>query len=51
MRKLPKRYRYIDTKAILLPELERGEKDIYFMDDSHWSPKAAKKIFETERFD
>jgi hypothetical protein len=51
MRKLPKRYRYIDTKAILLPELERGEKDIYFIDDSHWHPKAAKKIFETVRFE
>ncbi|HLO15283.1 MAG TPA: hypothetical protein VK206_10665 [Anaerolineales bacterium] len=50
MRKLPKRYQYVDTKAILLPELERGVKDLYFMDDSHWHPKAAKKIFETVRF-
>ena len=51
IRKLPKRYQFIDTKAILLPELERGEKDLYFMDDTHWNPKAAKKIFETIRFD
>ena len=51
IRKLPKRYQFIDTKAILLPELQRGEKDLYFMDDTHWNPKAAKKIFETVRFE
>lgn len=50
LRKLPKRYRLIDTKAILGEELRKGEKDIFYADDTHWSWKAAKKIFETTRF-
>ncbi|MDD2321366.1 MAG: hypothetical protein PHO83_15080 [Geobacteraceae bacterium] len=50
LRKLPKRYTLIDTKAILLPELKRGTKDIFYPDDTHWSWKASEKIFETVRF-
>ncbi len=50
LRKLPKRYTLIDTKEILLPELEKGEKDVYYPDDTHWSWKASKKIFETVKF-
>jgi SGNH hydrolase-like domain, acetyltransferase AlgX len=50
LRKLPRRYRFIDTKAILEQELKRGELDIFYADDSHWSWKAPQKIFETERF-
>lgn len=50
LRKLPKRYQYVDTKAILLEELEKGEKDIYYADDTHWSWKASEKIFKTVRF-
>jgi hypothetical protein len=50
LRKLPKRYTMIDTKALLLSELKRGEKDIFYPDDTHWSWKASKKIFETVRF-
>lgn len=50
LRKLPKRYTLIDTKAILLPELEKGERDVFYPDDTHWSWKASKKIFETVRF-
>lgn len=50
LRPLPKRYEFIDTKAILLPELERGERDIFFADDSHWTWKASEKIFTTVRF-
>jgi hypothetical protein len=50
LRKLPKRYTLIDTKAILLPLLRKGEKDVFFPDDSHWTWKASKKVFETVRF-
>ncbi len=51
LRKLPKRYTLIDTKAILLPELKKGEKDVFYSDDTHWSWKASKKIFSEIRFD
>jgi hypothetical protein len=50
LRKLPKSYRFIDTKALLEEELKRGELDIFYADDSHWSWKAPQKIFETVRF-
>jgi len=48
-RKLPKRYLFIDTKALLREELARGEKDVFHADDTHWSWKASKKIFESVR--
>jgi hypothetical protein len=51
LRKLPKRYTLIDTKAILLPELKRGETDIFYPGDTHWSWKASEKIFSEIRFD
>lgn len=38
-----KEYIYIDSKEILKITGE-SEKDIYFYDDSHWSPIAAKRI-------
>lgn len=47
---LPKRYTLIDTKAILLPEVRSGVKDIFHADDTHWSSKASKVIFEKVRF-
>jgi hypothetical protein len=50
LRPLPKRYVFIDTKAILLKELEKGEKDIFFADDTHSSWKASEKIFESITF-
>lgn len=51
LRKRPKKYVMIDTKALLSSELAHGEKDVFFPDDSHWSWKASKKIFSTTRFD
>jgi hypothetical protein len=51
LRSLPKRYTFIDTKSILIKELRKGEKDIFYADDTHWSWKASQKIFETVRFD
>ncbi len=39
-----KNYVYIDAFSILRKRIESGEKDIYYADDSHWSPFAAKII-------
>jgi len=36
---LPKKYIYINTKEILYPYLTK-EKDIFYLDDTHWSYKA-----------
>lgn len=45
-----KEYIYINSKDLLLQHINNGTKDVYFADDSHWSPIAskiiAKKIFE-----
>lgn len=41
--KLPKKYTFIQSKKILLEAIAK-EKDIYYFDDTHWSPLAAKKI-------
>jgi hypothetical protein len=49
-RTLPKRYRFIDTKALLREELARGEKDLFYADDSHWNWKASRKIFTATTF-
>ncbi len=51
LRVLPKKYSLIDTKAILLEEVRKGEKDIFYADDSHWTSKAEKLVFEKCRFD
>ncbi|QKF59851.1 hypothetical protein ACN2EN_09355 [Aliarcobacter lanthieri] len=47
---LQKDYIFINTKYILTKELENNEKDIYFVDDTHWSYKASKKIIESDIF-
>ncbi|WP_320034600.1 hypothetical protein [Halarcobacter sp.] len=51
LRKLPKKYEFIDTKKILLEALEKGEKDIFYSDDTHWSYKASELIFKKVKFD
>ncbi|MFA7084213.1 MAG: hypothetical protein WC141_06750 [Arcobacteraceae bacterium] len=43
-RTLPKQYKFVDTKAILLKELDKGSKDIFYSDDTHWSYKASEAI-------
>ena len=43
-RTLDKKYIFIDTKAILLDELKKGEKDIFYCDDTHWGYKASEAI-------
>jgi hypothetical protein len=45
LRPLPKNYLFIDTKAILADEVAKGEKDVFFSDDTHWSSKAGAAIF------
>ena len=50
LRPLPRRYRLIDTKAILGEGIRNGEKDMFYVDDTHWTWKASKKIFEFEKF-
>ncbi|RKR05364.1 acetyltransferase AlgX (SGNH hydrolase-like protein) [Flavobacterium sp. 90] len=42
-KKLKKDYIYIDSKEILSEKL-KTQKDIYFYDDTHWSPIASKLI-------
>jgi len=51
LRTLPKKYQFIDTKEILLEAARRGEKDIYYADDTHWSWRAPELIFDRVRFD
>ena len=47
LRPLDKRYIFIDTKALLADELAKGEKDVFFADDTHWSDKAGSAIFSS----
>jgi hypothetical protein len=51
LRKLPKTYIFVDTKAMLTEEVKKGEKDVYYADDTHWSWKGSKKIAESIKFD
>lgn len=39
-----KNYIFIDSKNLLIKYLEKGENDMYYADDTHWSPKANKII-------
>lgn len=50
LQKLPKRYTFINTKKILIDAVRRGEKDVYYADDTHWSWRASELIFKTVRF-
>jgi len=45
-----KDYLYINTKAILLPLIQKGEKDIFYLDDTHWSYKASDAITNSRVF-
>jgi len=50
LRKLPKRYRFVDTKELLRDAVQHGELDVFYKDDTHWSWKASQKIFDAVRF-
>lgn len=41
---LDKEYLFINTKKILLTEIIKGEKDVFYANDTHWSHKASEKI-------
>jgi hypothetical protein len=47
LRPLKKEYTFIDTKKILSNALNKGEMDIYYADDTHWSHKASDTIIRT----
>jgi len=48
--KLQKHYQFINTKNILMGQLKKGEKDIFYADDTHWSWKASEAIFRKHSF-
>lgn len=50
LRETPKEYYFVDTKTILLEALKRGEKDIYYADDTHWSYRASEIISQDSIF-
>ena len=47
---LQKDYIFINSKKILSEQLEKGEKDIFYADDTHWSHKASEVIIKDESF-
>jgi len=47
MKSLDKQYIYINSDEILKNAVSSGIKDVYFADDTHWSPVGAKMIVET----
>jgi hypothetical protein len=49
-RPLNKDYTFIDTKMILSQPLSRGQKDIFYADDTHWSYKASDIITNETTF-
>ncbi|MDH4945499.1 hypothetical protein [Sulfurimonas sp. C5] len=50
IRPLHKDYIFIDTKAILEPLLKDNKKDIYFVDDTHWSPHGSEAVSRSKIF-
>jgi len=50
IRPLKKEYYFVDTKQILLPLLNNGVKDVYWIDDTHWSQKASYAIAKDKIF-
>jgi len=46
LKSLEKQYIYIDSDDILKKAVSSGTKDVYFADDTHWSPVGAKLIAE-----
>jgi hypothetical protein len=50
IRPLKKDYYFVDTKKILLPLLQKGVKDVYWPDDTHWTQKASKAVTSAKIF-
>jgi hypothetical protein len=38
---------FVDAKQLLLPYIDKGVKDIYYYNDTHWSPKASEIVAES----
>lgn len=51
LRKEKKNYNFIDAKAILKKEIDKGVLDVYHFDDTHWTHKASEAIFKKIRFE
>lgn len=51
LRQADKDYIFIDTKEILKEAVSKGEKDIFWQDDSHWTFNAIKIVFNNIRFE
>lgn len=47
LRKVKKDYIFIDTYEILLNEVKKGKKDIFYANNTHWSHLASKKVAES----
>lgn len=45
LREQKKDYIFIDTKNILSKKIDKGDIDVYYVDDSHWAYKASNEIF------
>jgi len=44
LRSLKKSYQFVDTKKILRKKLQNGEQDVFYCDDTHWSPVASEAV-------
>ena len=38
MKEMQKNYIYINSKEVLLKAIRNGVLDVYYADDTHWSP-------------
>ncbi len=47
LRPLKKEYIFLDTKKILSPLLKKGVKEVYHVDDTHWSSIASSEVIGT----
>lgn len=50
LRNEPKRYLFVDTKALLTPLLKNKVQNLYYADDTHWSYKASQVISNNAPF-
>lgn len=44
LRKLQHAYHLLDTKAVFSAVLNMGEKDLFYVDDTHWGPAASRLV-------
>ncbi len=52
LRELPdKKYIFIDSERVISDMVAKGEQDVYFIDDTHWSSKALPAIAELFKFE